>query len=151
MYTCLGVHRCASPCVCMFATSLSEQRVLSECGAGWVERCACVCTCVCTSGCACNAHLGVYTCGYAQASSSGQRTLGGWLAGTQEGSREHESVWRCVNGLRQQGYVGLMVSKMNTDALYSLCPEAPAPPYADIHLDCPALAVPLLRKVCSCR
>lgn len=84
-------------------------------------------------GCACGAHLGVYTCQISEElppQGRGSR----WVAGysTQEGSREHESVWRCVNGLRQQGYVGLMVSKMNTDALYSLCPEAPAPPYADI-------------------
>lgn len=93
-------------------------------------------------------------CGYALAVQDGfllRAENPRWVGGTQKGSREHESVWRCVNGLRQQGYVGLMLSKMNTDALYSLCPEAPAPPYADIHLDCPASAVSLLRKVRSCR
>jgi len=93
-------------------------------------------------------------CGYALAVQDGfllRAENPRWVGGAQEGSREHESVWRCVNGLRQQGYVGLMLSKMNTDALYSLCPEAPAPPYADIHLDCPASAVSLLRKVRSCR
>ena len=60
-------------------------------------------------------------------------------------------MWRCVNGLRQQGYVGFMLSKMNTDSLYNLCPGAPAPPYADIHLDRPASAVPLVGKVRSYR
>lgn len=94
-----------------------------------------MCTCVCTPGCACDAHLGVHVGMHRLPPQGREPSVGGWL-GTQEGSREHESVWRCVNGLRQQGYVGLMVSKMNTDALYSLCPEAPAPPYADIHLDC---------------
>lgn len=44
--------QCASPCVCMFATSLSEQRVPSECGGGVVEGVH-----VCARACA---HLGVH-------------------------------------------------------------------------------------------
>lgn len=139
--------------VCACVLLPCQDRVLSECGAGWVERCACVC--MCTSGCACiRASRHVHMCGYALAVQDGfllRAENPRWVGGAQEGNREHESVWRCVNGLRQQDYVGLMLSKMNTDALYSLCPEAPAPPYADIHLDCPALAISLLCKVRSCR
>lgn len=59
------------------------------------------------------------------------------------------SLLRCVNGLKQQGYLGLMLRGMNTVGLCSETP--PALPWAEIRLDCPALAAPLLREVRSCR